>query len=526
MTTGPQKPRPSRQDLEHRFNEVSRELEALKDTDSAGAVEAARSLKPDGILDQDNTDALAAVTLIDAGSESRDKAAVDQGVDLLERLNERLPDRAHYEYCLANGLIAQAGLNAAGKARTDWYLTMALPRQRARHLLQTAGSRSKPSNNIRARSYTNLANSLYRVYRMIEACDWHTRALGLDHTNGIAQTGAAKALIWLANHGMGDREALLSMAAAHLTAARERPDRIRELAGERAYQELSKLLETKLPEIETPDLTEATPYQRFIIENRLALSFGAVNLDRGIDRWDSLEIKSVTVPVDSTTLVPPIFAMFNTMKADYICARQLAFSAVEEPFPESATYADSLDYARYGVSPSMMTIAQKACLDLLDKVAVATTEYLDLPGRRNDVYFSNRWFKKTKSASDPLEWQPEISSAIESGVTALMALADVSLDVRSGGFLRQKQMMRHSSTHRFIVLHDLGMPEADGSAIDHFELDLFRRQLIETLQLSRAVLFYFVEMIMQAEHRHHDDGKPRINLSVPDHRWVRGEREN
>jgi len=518
-------PRPSRDALKRRFDEVSGMLQALKDTNPAAAIKAARKLAPDDVLDQDNVDGLTAATLVDAGTESGDKAAVDQGVDLFERLNERLPGRAHTEYSLANGLIAQAELGATGKSRTERYLATAAARQRARRLLQAVGSRGDTSRDVRARSYTNLANSLYRMYRMIEAYDWHSRAIDLDPTNGIAQTGAAKALVWLANHGMGNRQALLSAAASHIAAARENPERIRELAGERAFEELSKLLATKLPQVERPDLTRATSYQRFILKNRLALSFEVDGLDQGLARWDSLQVNSVTVPVSSSATVPAVFAMFNTMKSDYLCARYLAFSAFEEPFPESGTYSDTLDYALYGIPQSMMTLAQKACLDLLDKVAVGTSEYLGLPGSPNNIYFSSRWFKRVKNPDreEPIEWQSEIGDAIESGVTALMALADVSLDIRSGGFLRQKQIMRHASTHRFAVMHDMGCPDQDGGAVDHFEVEVFKQQLIETLQLSRAVLFYFVEMVMQAEHRHHSDGELRVQLDVPDHGWVRGE---
>jgi hypothetical protein len=54
-------------------------------------------------------------------------------------------------------------------------------------------------------------------------------------------------------------------------------------------------------------------------------------------------------------------------------------------------------------------------------------------------------------------------------------------------------------------------------------MEAFIEQLIETLQLTRAALFYFVEMIMLREGRQAYDGSLRLPLYVPDHAWIRGE---
>ncbi len=509
--------------IKHRFHEVHNSLKVLKDNDPHSAIKAARALVPDDLLSQDNVDGLVAGTLVDAGAEAKDKGAIDQGVEIFERLYAQRSDRADIEYSLANGLIEQAELAASdSKTKTDWYSATAKSRQRARYLYQSAGSNKNLTRDIRAQTYTNLANSLLRVYRMVEAYDWYIQAIKLDSTNGVALTGAANALIWLVKRGIGDKEVLLSTAAKYLAMARENPERIRELAGDQAFKRIKGLLETSLPDGKPLDLESATPYQRFIAKHRLALAPEIDGLDLSISRWDSLQIRSITEPMSSGSGVPPLFAMFNTMKSDYLCARYLAFIAFEKPFPESGTYRDTLDYSLYGVPQSMKTLAQRSCLDLLDKVAVATSEYLNLSGKPNKIYFSNRWFEATAQ----VKWKQDIIQAFESGITALMAMSDVSLDIKSGGFLHQKRTMRSSSTHRFIVLHDEGCnPSRANKYIDHITVGSFSEQLIETLQLSRAVLFYFVEMIAQGEHRHHGDGKLRAQMYVPDHSWIRGEYE-
>ena len=211
------------------------------------------------------------------------------------------------------------------------------------------------------------------------------------------------------------------------------------------------------------------------------------------------------------------------LKAEFLAARYLAFVALEDSLPESGKYTDSLDYARYGIQSSMLTVAQKACLDLLDKVAVAASEYLDLPGDPSHIYFGTRWFERSR-AGEPIRWQSQVQTEIVSGNTALIAISEVAGDIEAGGFLEKKRALRHASTHRFTVLHDLGASAGrESKYIEHYGMDAFVDELVETLRLTRAVLLYFVKMVMIREHRSHTDGALRMPLVLPDHDWVRGE---
>lgn len=506
---------------ERRFYEIDARLKALTDSNPHAAIEAARALTPDGVLNQESIDALASGNLIDAGIAARDGAAVDEGIRILERLAIALPQRGDIQYCLANGLSAQAGFNKI--VRPQWYLATEEIRQRARRLYKATGSNQSNSLPVRAQSYTNLGNSLLCAYRLVEAYDCYTRALEFDPTNGIALTGAARILIRLARLRMGNPRVLLSVAAKHLAKAKENPDRIRELAGEQAYQSLSKLLETDIPAGALPDLSTASQYQRFVAKHRLALAPTIEGLDLAMSRWDSIRIRSVSEHINAGDGVPLIFAMFNVLKSEFLVARYLAYLALNETIPESGKYSDTLDYANYGIRFSLLTLAQRACLDLLDKVAVAASEYFGLPGRPTTIYFTNRWFS-TRKSGEPLCWHPRIQDLISRGNTALIAISEVSIDIKDGGFLQQKRAMRNSSTHRFAILHDSGRkPDLESPFIDHYSSDEFTDQLIETLQLSRAVLLYFIEMVALNEHLTHDDGVIKVPLFVPDHDWVRGE---
>jgi len=170
----------------------------------------------------------------------------------------------------------------------------------------------------------------------------------------------------------------------------------------------------------------------------------------------------------------------------------------------------------------MLSLAQRACIDVLDKVAVATSELFSVPGPYKNVYFSNRWLVVKKG--QPLAWHPALQPEIQAGNTAILALAELSLDIGENGALHQKKAYRHASTHRFTVLHDIGCtPSRVSDYIEHCGVSEFESHLIESLQLVRAAIIYFVEMISIREAAH-KKAKGLVGvMNVPSHHWIRGE---
>jgi hypothetical protein len=122
-----------------------------------------------------------------------------------------------------------------------------------------------------------------------------------------------------------------------------------------------------------------------------------------------------------------------------------------------------------------------------------------------------------------LKWQPKIDAEIRKGNLPLIALTEVAIDMEEGGYLREKKNIRHSSTHRFTVLHDGSeSPYRKSRYIDHYSYSSFSRQVIETLQLTRAALFYFVEMV-ELHEKHLVKNPHVLPLPLPDYDWVRGD---
>jgi hypothetical protein len=495
------------------FAELAESIGAKIDSDPAGAVEMVKDMRTDII----SFGSLKGGTLIDAGSLLGDKAVIDEGVAIMRLLVERMPESLQVKYNLANGLIAQS--DVVPYTSPAWYLVTADQRREARSLFESVG-RGSGNEGVGSTAMTNMGNAFWKAHRWAEAYDAYSDAIQIDPTNAVALTGAARVLHRCIQFGIGQSAYLQNVASMHIEKARQHINRIKELAGAKAMEELSQMFRGDPKQGSLPDMSKATDYQRFVARHRLALTATIEGQNLSLKRWDSLRIDSLIEPITSSG-VPPLFAMFNVMKADFLAARLLAFRAMMEKSEDSGEYSDTLDYALYGIDQSLLLFAQRSCIDVLDKIAVAASEYFGIPGK--DVYFSNRWFgNKTKGGER--HWHPLLEDAVNSGNVALVALAELSLDIESGGAFFQKKALRHSSTHRFMVLHDEGCTASRTSElVEHYRVREFEAQLISSLQLVRAALLYFVEMVRIEEAKKRKQLKGFVpSIEVPKHHYIRG----
>lgn len=495
------------------------ELIAMIDTEPTKAIEKAHMIDHGALSENVYTESLKAGVLIEAGSRVGKKETVKEGVERFRKLIEKNPRKSELHYNLANGLRALADL--VPYTDFDWYLKTNDICREAKSFYRRAVSFDKPTS-VCSLASTNLGNVLWKAHRWVEAYDAYIKALKYDQTNVVAATGAAKVLLRCIEHGIGNREILISVTARHLEVARKHPDRIKELAGEQAYLKLVKLLELPIKGGQLPTISLTDKYEVFVAANRLALSPTIEGLDPSMKRWDSLKIQSFAETKAASSGVPPIFAMFNILKSEYLLARFLAYQAITSEMLDSGVYSDTLDYANYGMKSSMLTLSQRACVDVLDKIAVATSEYFSIMEPKESIKYVSRWTEIIKGKK--LMWHPKLRKQIERGNTAIIALTEISLDMRKGGFLRTNKNCRDSSTHRFTVLHDQAyVPSRPSDYIEHWGIKEYESIIIESLQLARAAILYFVEMVQIGEKAKIAHYGPTVMAFVPNHHWVRGE---
>ena len=463
------------------------------------------------------TEFVLAVICVEAGERLSSPEIISEGCSILERLAPLHEDVPDIIYNLANGLSGRARVHKYSDPR--WYLETYADRVRSRRLFHEVALKGA-TDDLKGRALTNLGNGLWAAHRWVEAYDAYQRALQADSSNVVARTGAVRVLLRAHERGIGSSNMLLTVAARHLRQAKKDQGRLFELAGPDAERTLKPLLDAELRGGEMPDLSGADQYVQFVAHHRLALTLTIEGLDPTVRRWDSLTLPGIHEPIDSESGVPPLFAILNTLKADYLAARWLLFQALEEKAPESGSYGDTLDYARYGVNESLLMIAQRTSLDVLDKIALFVAEYFKLREDPRDLNFRTRFCRRI-NVPPGLEWHPSLDNEFAAGNRGLIALADAALDLCSEGFLHAHKQTRDVGTHRVGIIHDLTVtPSRESRYVTHYSVDEYQQTVIDTLRLVRACLIYLVDAADTREQRRTPTGLvgPMI---VPDHDWIR-----
>jgi len=507
------------------YSEEYAKLYELLDRDPKEALEAALNLRPSEHLDERNVASLRAYTFVDAGQELQKSETVREGVRIFRTLERAEPDRPEAAYNLANALTSLAQLTKL--KNRPWFLFTSGLRRAARGLFQKAAQSDNLSLATQAK--TNQANLLLQSHRWVEAYDHYWDALLHDPRNGVAAYQMAKILLRCARLGLGPENLYRQLAATYLRLASSPQAHTRSYGGEKAVQAAQHLLNKEFAGEEPqaqPKPEVGDPYLSFALDNRLLLSLDVACSRQPDRRYDSLFIRSVVEGIEAPFGVPAVFAMFNMLKADYAAARWLTYIARNRLAPETGYYSDTLDYANYGIAQALLLTAQRSAIDILDRVAVAASEHFSLPGHPGEIYFHKRWHKTDSGhLRYPLEWLPAINKEIQSGNTALIALSELAEDVMKGGYLNPQKSLRNESTHRFVVLHEMGdRGSRDSRSVKHHSEMHFLDQTLQALRVARAAIFYLHDAIAIREARLEAEAEcPLVFLDVPPHHWIRGE---
>jgi hypothetical protein len=223
--------------------------------------------------------------------------------------------------------------------------------------------------------------------------------------------------------------------------------------------------------------------------------------------------------------------MFNMLKSDFILARDLAWRAFDESFwPMTGRFSDTLDYANYGPGTSALILAHRTALDLLDKVAVTANHYFELGQPYDKIYFGTLWRGALDKLTGVRPLTDKVESVIRGGATALYGLVELAEDYAGiAGILHPQKELRNSSTHRFVVLHDLGDPASSRQApeVEHHHREQFTQEVLCALRVARSAIQMLALAITQHEKglAQREDGFI-ASLIVPDHDWIRGRDED
>lgn len=508
-----------------RFYERSAHLNALLNSNPAEAVKQAREINLN--LDTDerfNLMGLRAAILVDGGALIQEHDAIEEGITLFRELHSLFPT-AHITYNLANGLVAAAG---SPPRDANWLNHQELSRghrAEARRCFWKVAQDVDADPTLRTQAWTNLANQFSSSYRLGEAHDGWLAALEIDPENGVAATSAARSLLWLYEQG-GCSELTRIEAIMLAKIADRHRDRVIQYAGAQAAVQIAAFAsELGDPPPRSP---HKDPFIIWVERERLTLAPAVELIDPTMSELDWLMLPGILEREPGARgTPPPVFAMFNVLKSDFILARDLLWRAIDEDaWPTTGRFGDTLDYATYGPDASALILAHRTALDLLDKIAVTANHYFEIGQSPEKVYFGKLWRGKPDKTTGAHPLAGKVENAIRGGANALYGLVELADDYdSSAGILRSQKDLRNMGTHRFVVLHDIGDPEKSRQApeIERHRREQFTQEALRALRVARSAIQMLALSISQ-----HEQGLVRRteglvgSMIVPDHDWIRG----
>ncbi|WP_426619478.1 LA2681 family HEPN domain-containing protein [Pseudomonas rustica] len=157
---------------------------------------------------------------------------------------------------------------------------------------------------------------------------------------------------------------------------------------------------------------------------------------------------------------PPLFAMFDLLKSDFLSARDLAWRASDASvWPRTGQFADRLDYAMYGPYTSALMLAHRIAPGLLDKVAVTANHFFRawISPQKSKFRKAVERFRRQENRYSA---RKKVEVIIRAGVYAMYGLAELAELAEdyddNDGILRSQNDLRNAGINpRFTVSQEL-----------------------------------------------------------------------
>jgi hypothetical protein len=339
---------------------------------------------------------------------------------------------------------------------------------------------------------TNLANALNGSGRVVDALHYFDACVSRCPDFGMAHLNRALALKYLNTASGGYSIKLLyevrrSASAAVASPSTEPP--ARQAANKLLGQATKVLLERgcdpdedvhELAETES-EYAEHDPYWQWCLKQDLALSEHSLYCRCAGARRDDLSVLSPGSPLVGEK-VPLMELMLNRMKSEFALAR--AFHYQSSPDLEASplkweltafegTFTDLLDGESSGVSVELLRTGFRLCFGILDRIARAICDFLELANETEDLYFHRFWRPRGKHSD---RWD-KLNKQESANLTALFGLA-VDLNEKKEG------QWSHLKSYRDLFEHEFCVVRADDTFTPP---DWFREQRMICCDLHAAL---------------------------------------
>lgn len=388
---------------------------------------------------------------------------------------------------------------------------------------------------------TNLANTLNRIGRSVEALQYWNRALVIDPVFGMALGNRAKgiytysSMLYDPNHQIiflrrarDDVNAALSQdldsgPRSDFMALKEHVDAIltESDTGREIHWDSCALGRSK----------RERAYRRWCLEHRLFLNPLNDIDQRPLAARDVLSMPSLTTSLRASP--PSCLGLFNNLKQEFVSARYLCFEGMHH---ERCHFSDrevllinTLDYPSYGLGIEQVKAAYRMSYSILDKVGYMLNEYMGFGIRAKDVSLRTMWFVDQDDSMGIVDF---VQQKHNLPLRGLFWICRDLFEDRSGfknstePDAQQLQQIRNHIEHRYLKVHEtmwsrLGLKDEfeDTLATSIHREDLYAKSL-RMLRFAREALICLVCAIQIEENARKAIAPGKLVVPMLVDRWV------
>lgn len=394
------------------------------------------------------------------------------------------------------------------------------------------------------KTYTDFANLLSRLGRVVEALRWYDNALQMDseHAMALGNRGQCKMEYGSLLFTKGHNPMFMYSAYRDLEKALENSEDLYPRA-ERGFrffkQKVERFSDNRLAvensdEYQLGESDRDEEYHQWVLENGLYLNPLNDISEHSSVAHDYFHLPDMLVPDDDDFPYPGIY---NQVKQEFASARYMYFEGVVSEDDDGhfsdrdVKLPDTLDYAVYGYRTEQVKTALRLSYSIFDKIAEIINHYFEV-GQKN-TNFNQVWYQGgdyNQGLAEPFQdsdnWPLNALFWIKKDFHHSISERDEDSVVTVAHELRS---LRRMAEHDYMkVFHDdiVSSPPDQRVIEDSLYEAIGKNELqdatLEMLKLARAALIYISLAI------HHEERKKREELDretlpvagealIPDH---------
>jgi hypothetical protein len=293
-------------------------------------------------------------------------------------------------------------------------------------------------------------------------------------------------------------------------------DLLKDCLDKKEYSQSANYVYGIIKDWQTPDLkddrptnfesTEDDEYNHWVNQNVLRLNaYNDINFTSTLCQEDSLYFDGVYSPKTEPDSWRILFQMLNEVKQEYVSARYMLYSYFKKSgsnhvSDKNVRLADLYDRSNYSFHLELAKSAFRSLYSILDKIAFALNDYLDLKMNPERVNFSNVWYENSKSyriKEEILKYK---------SLYSLAGLLFIRNDIYGGAddYLQAEETrllkkVRNAIEHRAIIIVDDGILEDDGSVLNISRME-FEGVSVNLIKTVRQAIFCFVNAVNHIEY--------------------------